>query len=67
LWCSNDYYSSRNYASRLIGDKLIMYSPLYLNPLRRSFAAFPAMRKWRTGATPEDFKRIARQPRLPYR
>ena len=25
---SNDYYSSRNYASRLIGSKLIFYSPL---------------------------------------
>src|SRR5256714_2093921 len=31
---SNDYYSSRNYASRLIGSKLIFYSPLYLNPYR---------------------------------
>ena len=29
---SNDYYSSRNYASRLIGTKLVFYSPLYLNP-----------------------------------
>ncbi len=29
---SNDYYSSRNYASRLIGSQLIFYSPLYLNP-----------------------------------
>ena len=29
---SNDYYSSRNYASRLIGSKLIFYTPLYLNP-----------------------------------
>src|SRR5713101_917534 len=29
---SNDYYSSRNYASRLIGNKLIFYTPLYLNP-----------------------------------
>src|SRR5215813_11263202 len=28
---SNDYYSSRNYASRLIGDKLIFYTPLYLS------------------------------------
>ena len=28
---SNDYYSSRNYASRLIGNKLIFYSPLYMN------------------------------------
>ena len=27
---SNDYYSSRNYASRLIGNRLIFYTPLYL-------------------------------------
>src|SRR4051812_4363537 len=27
---SNDYYSSRNYAARLIGTKLVYYSPLYL-------------------------------------
>ncbi|MBW2523212.1 MAG: beta-propeller domain-containing protein [Deltaproteobacteria bacterium] len=27
---SNDYYSSRNYASRLVGDKLIFYMPHYL-------------------------------------
>ena len=27
---SNDYYSSRNYASRLIGSKLIFYAPQYL-------------------------------------
>ena len=27
---SNDYYSSRNYASRLIGNRLIYYTPLYL-------------------------------------
>ena len=29
---SNDYYSSRNYASRLIGSKLVFYTPMYLNP-----------------------------------
>src|SRR5690349_16851077 len=29
---SNDYYSSRNYASRLVGTKLVFYTPLYLNP-----------------------------------
>jgi len=62
---SNDYYSSRNYASRLIGDKLIMYSPLYLNPYAPDpFAAFPALRKWRSGATPDDFKRIAPATRI---
>jgi hypothetical protein len=27
---SNDYYSSRNYASRLIGDKLVFYMPYML-------------------------------------
>ena len=27
---SNDYYSSRNYASRLIGNRLVYYTPLYL-------------------------------------
>ena len=36
---SNDYYSSRNYASRLIGSKLIFYSPLYLSSSLSSFAS----------------------------
>ena len=27
---SNDYYSSRNYASRLVGDTLIFYVPHYM-------------------------------------
>ena len=62
---SNDYYSSRNYASRLIGNKLIFYTPMYLNPWQGvPFSSFPAMRKWRTGATPEEFKRIAPATRI---
>jgi beta propeller domain-containing protein len=62
---SNDYYSSRNYASRLIGTKLVFYSPLYLNPfVADPYAQFPAMRKWRSGATPADFKRIAPATRI---
>jgi hypothetical protein len=28
---SNDYFSSRNYASRLIGSKLVFYTPLAMN------------------------------------
>jgi hypothetical protein len=44
---SNDYYSSRNYASRLIGSKLIVYSPHVLSPWGDPWAAFPAMRRWR--------------------
>src|SRR5688572_30725309 len=56
---SNDYYSSRNYASRLIGSKLIYYTPLYLNPgAEDPFQSFPAVRKWHKGAKPDEFRRI---------
>ncbi len=62
---ANDYYSSRNYASRLIGTKLVLYSPLFLSPWAADpYAAFPALRKWRPGATPADFKRIAPATRI---
>ncbi|MEG2964192.1 MAG: beta-propeller domain-containing protein, partial [Janthinobacterium sp.] len=62
---SNDYYSSRNYASRLVGSKLVFYSPLSLN-LRRGdpFGGFPALRRWRPDAVPSDFKRIAPATRI---
>ena len=57
---SNDYYSSRNYASRLVGSKLVFYTPLYLNPGRGDpFAQFPAARRW-----PDEFKRIAPASRI---
>lgn len=56
---SNDYYSSRNYASRLIGSKLIFYSPQYVNPgAEDPFDSFPAVRKWHKGANASEFKRI---------
>jgi hypothetical protein len=56
---SNDYYSSRNYASRLIGNKLIFYSPLYLNNYAEDpFQSFPAVRKWHKGANADEFQRI---------
>lgn len=56
---SNDYYSSRNYASRLIGSKLIFYTPLYLSPWDENpLESFPALRKWHKGAKESEFKRI---------
>ncbi len=56
---SNDYYSSRNYASRLIGNKLIFYTPLYLNPgAQDPFQNFPAVRKWHKGAGANEFRQI---------
>ncbi|MET3134265.1 hypothetical protein AAKU55_004560 [Oxalobacteraceae bacterium GrIS 1.11] len=62
---SNDYYSSRNYASRLIGSKLVLYTPLQINAWQVDpFASFPALRKWRPDATPADFRRIAPATRI---
>jgi Beta propeller domain len=56
---SNDYYSSRNYASRLIGNKLIFYTPLYLNyDAQNPFQNFPAVRRWHKGASSSEFQRI---------
>ena len=62
---SNDYYSSRNYASRLVGTKLVFYTPLYLNPWGGApWSSLPAVRKWRPGVTAADFKRIAPATRI---
>ncbi len=62
---SNDYYSSRNYASRLIGDKLVFYTPLYLSVGDEDpFRAFPALRRWRKGAKDTEFQRIAAATRI---
>ena len=62
---SNDYYSSRNYASRLIGNKLIFYAPQYFyggfeNPVQ----SFPAVRKWHKGASASEFQRIVPATRV---
>ncbi len=47
---ANDYYSSRNYASRLIGQTLIFYSPLELSPWKLGSDSFyPALRQWQHG------------------
>jgi hypothetical protein len=60
---SNDYYSSRNYASRLIGNRLIFYTPLelYWEDEDDLLDVLPGVRRWRGGADAEKrkFKRIA--------
>src|ERR1051325_1356591 len=62
---SNDYYSSRNYASRLIGSKLIFYAPEYLYAnLEDPFQTFPAVRKWHAGAKANEFRRIVPATRV---
>lgn len=57
---SNDYYSSRNYASRLIGTRLVVYTPLYLpwNAAER-LDWLPGVRRWSGATTREPFARTA--------
>jgi hypothetical protein len=54
---SNDYYSSRNYASRLIGNRLVYYTPLFLGWGNDPFAGFPAVSRWQKDSKPV-FKRV---------
>ena len=63
---SNDYYSSRNYASRLIGSKLIFYTPLSFFAWNDEdpFLMFPGVRKWRKGASVKDYRRIVDATRV---
>ncbi|MGH9163273.1 MAG: beta-propeller domain-containing protein, partial [Vicinamibacteraceae bacterium] len=62
---SNDYYSSRNYASRLLGSKLVFYAPLYIDATGPTPTAWlPALRRWRSGATDGDFQRIIEPSRV---
>ncbi|MEB3322421.1 MAG: beta-propeller domain-containing protein [Synechococcaceae cyanobacterium] len=62
---SNDYYSARNYASRLIGSRLIFYTPLLIRPWWEDpWSSLPAMRRWRSGTEPPPFRRIAPATRI---
>ena len=59
---SFDYYSSENFASRVIGQTLILYAPLPLgrrNGVVDPTQVMPGMRAWRPGS-PQPFRPIAR-------
>lgn len=59
---SNDYYSSRNYASRLLGDQLVFYMPYHMFQTRWDddgptlHPSFPSVRRHRDGA--DDWHRV---------
>lgn len=56
---ASDYYSSRNYASRLVGDKLVFYSPTTLAASAKDpLARFPALRKWKADAVDSAFTAV---------
>ena len=48
---SDDYYSSRNYASRLIGNQLITYAPLAFDDYWGDdpLDSLPALSRWAPG------------------
>jgi Beta propeller domain len=52
---SSDYYSSRNYASRLIEGQLVFYTPLSIDT---GVADLPAIRKW------EEFRHVSAKERI---
>ena len=62
---SNDYYSAENYASRLVGGKLVFYAPLYAHYVTDDpLAVLPALRRWNSSASGGEFRRIASARRV---
>lgn len=43
---SNDYYSTSNYATRLIDGNLVTYTPLSIHDMGRSDFRWPVVRRW---------------------
>jgi len=61
----SDYYSSRNYASRLLGNKLVFYSPAAVSARDQDpFSRFPALRKWKNGADTSGFASVLEPTRI---
>lgn len=56
---SSDYYSSTNYASRLVGSRLIVYAPLPIDWEGDPLEAMPALRRWEGQKDRQGFRRIA--------
>lgn len=56
---SSDYYSSENYASRIVGDQLVVYAPRYLNRTDDLEDMLPGVSRWAPGQEEPTFKRLA--------
>ncbi len=65
---SFDYYSARNYASRLIGRQLVFYSPTLLQPQgQHPLQMMPGLRRWpgqAAAATDPSWQRILPATRI---
>jgi len=60
---SNDYYSSGNYATRLIDGNLVTYSPLRVSDIAGDDFRWPVVRRWlpQDDARERDFQNRRRQ------
>ena len=56
---SDDYYSAANYASRLIGERLVLFSSFRLRENADPDAWLPALRRWHHEGSTEPFEGIA--------
>lgn len=62
---SFDYYSARNYASRLVGNRLVFYSPTLLRPYGPPpMQMLPGLRRWQGPSTPDGWQRILPAQRI---
>jgi hypothetical protein len=61
---SDDYYSGENYASRLVGDKLILYTTRGLPEQLDNLDWLPAMRRWEPTGTTTRFEPIVSGDRV---
>lgn len=58
---SNDYYSSTNYATRLIGDNLVIYTPFNVLDMTQASFDWPVVRRWHSDdERDEDARRRSR-------
>ncbi len=62
---SADYYSSRNYAARLVGSRLVFYAPVPMPFYGRTpEEMLPAFRRWEDGPEGGSFRRILPATRI---
>ncbi|WP_326539861.1 beta-propeller domain-containing protein [Pseudorhodoferax sp.] len=61
---SYDYYSARNYASRLVGRQLVFYSPMLLRASDAPLAQQPGLRRWAGQPDDASWQRILPATRI---
>ncbi|MEA3041272.1 MAG: hypothetical protein QOC65_761, partial [Sphingomonadales bacterium] len=58
---SDDYYDPENYATRLVGDRLVVYTPVRVPRLAAGGFAYPIVRRWILGEAREAAERRGRR------